>query len=156
MLQPEALYLSFIKVYSITDQSSNDNLTFSKVIYCCINFPLLSRGPRLSMTLGGYSKVGRFSFQSPGFPSGSSHGRSGHRNYIRALFSYTLKISGCHFFCQMLEWLLGVLLYQLSVCLAAFPHHPITHFIDISRLLLTLVLKSILKVLSIYYFAFTT
>lgn len=48
-----------------------------------------------------------------------------------------------------------MLLYQLSVCLAAFPHHPITHFIVISRPFLILILKSIfnLKFLSIYYFA---
>lgn len=142
MLQPEALYLSFIKVYSITDQSSNDNLMFFKVICCCTNFPLLTRGPWLSMTLGGHAKVRRFSFQSSWFLRGSStHGRSGERNPTRALFQYTLKTSGCHFFYQMFEWQLGVLLCQLSVCLAAFPHHPIAHFIVISRLFLTLSIK---------------
>lgn len=159
MLQPEALYLSFIKVHSITDQSSNDNLMFSKVIYCCINFPLLSHSPWLSMTLRGIFKGQETFFPKPWVLKWQLHpwqdwGEEFHQGSV-PINPKNFRLS---FFCQMFERQLGTSLYQLSVCLAAFPHHPVTHFIVISRPFFTLVLKSIfnLKFLSIYCFAYTT
>lgn len=119
MLQPEALYLSFIKVYSITDQSSNDNLMFFKVIYCCINFPLLSCGLRLSVSLGVYSKVKRLSCRSPLFPSGSSSDcRSGDESGVDSFHQGSVLICPRKF---RLSFLLSdvwktTLLYELFVC----------------------------------------
>lgn len=148
MLQPEALYLSFSKVYSITDQSSNDNLMFFKVIYCCINFPLLSCGLRLSVSLGVYSKVKRLC-KSRLFPSGSSNDcRSGDESGVASFHQGSVLIYPrkfrLSFFCQVFERLHYCRNYLYVV--AASSHCPIADFLIIRRPLLTLALKSIFHI----------
>lgn len=71
MVQPEAVYLSFIKLYSITDQSSNDNLMFCKVIYCWIKLPTFVLWPLAQHVIGSIFK-GQETSRSPLFLSGSS------------------------------------------------------------------------------------